>query len=170
MSTATPVDQLKEEHAAATVALRELQKTAVAADPSLKAKGEFFRTELLKHFRHEEEAVFPAVIALAAEGAPTVDILTQFFNGETDEDLKAHTIMRSRLREMNEILEGESTSEIEAEALSQLQIVLRLTADILQRHIAKEHSVIFPMIERLLDDAQMTLVAKRMVALDAPGA
>jgi len=174
MTDRSPIDELRADHAALTAAMQTVadclaRLSDAAATPwagagdELLAKVEDLRGLLLLHFRREEEALFPEVIAMISQGAPRVDILSQFFSGEADDDLTAHTIIRSRIRELCEAMtEAHRAADIKPDGVRGMRTTVNLAADILRRHMEKEHTIIFPMIERMLDEAQMTKVGQGM--------
>ena len=174
MTTEPPLDKLRHDHAAATQAVKavadlvaDLTGAPSTAWPGigerLRSSIEGLAQNLLLHFRLEEEALFPQVRAMMSEGAPAVDILSQFLDGEADDDLTAHFLMRSRLRELTSVLDaGQQAGGLAADQLAAIRTTTNLLADILRRHADKEHRLIFPMIERMLDAAQMAEVADRM--------
>jgi hemerythrin-like domain-containing protein len=117
---------------------------------------------MLLHFRVEEEGLYPRARQIAAEGAPRVDILTSFFNEESDDDLKAHALLRARLKELGAMLDRARTDGLSAELAARLASAAHATHDLLSRHASKETTLIFPLIERFLDTAQMAAVEERM--------
>ncbi len=174
MTDASPLDALRADHAAATAAIQSLADfisgmSEAAATPwplsgeTLRARAEDLRNLLLLHFRREEEALFPEAIAMISKGAPRVDILSQFFEGQADDDLTAHTVMRSRMKDLlSAIEEARAAREFTPKGIQQMRTVVSLLADILRRHMEKEHTLVFPMIERMLGNPQMARVAERM--------
>jgi len=181
MAVASPLDRLREDHAAAIEAVRDLADLAGALSASaptpwsdsgerLSGALEKARDILLLHFRLEEEALFPEARAIISAGAPAVDILTQFLDGQADDDLTAHFLMRSRLRELASALDaGRQVGELDADEVGVIHTNTNLLADTLRRHAEKEHRLIFPMIERMLDEAQMKEVAERMAHIHRLG-
>ena len=179
MSAALPTDQLRQEHEVGLAAMRRLQDGCrdrpAAADGAwgkhMEGVGAILsqvRGMLLLHFRKEEEGLFPDVQQMVSEGAPAVDIIAGFFREQSDDDLKAHTLLRGRLMEMGELLARSRSSETGCEeAARQLQLKAESTHDLLARHADKESTLVFPMIERLLDKAQMAVVARRIQAIEA---
>jgi iron-sulfur cluster repair protein YtfE (RIC family) len=177
MTVEPPLDRLRRDHATATQAVKvvadlvaDLSGSAPAPSPDagerLSNSVAKLREILLLHFRLEEEALFPQVRAMMSEGAPAVDILSQFLDGEADDDLTAHFLLRSRLRELTAALDaGQQAGGLAADQLTAIRTTTNLLADILRRHADKEHKLIFPMIERMLDPAQMAEVAERMSSI-----
>ena len=180
MAKRLPTDELREEHQAALDGFEGLRQALEGvrggggadgggADESrawagLRKRLDEVRALLLLHFRKEEDGLFPDVVSLVSRDAPRVDILTHFFGEEADDDLKAHTLLRGRLRELTEMLEGEAAG-LGDEAQPRLESLLGMSRDLLERHAAKEHKLVFPMIERLLDESQMAAAQDRMESL-----
>jgi iron-sulfur cluster repair protein YtfE (RIC family) len=187
MRAGLPTDQLRREHEVALASMRQLRdacresaewgcrgRPAVAHDASGKhmegvgAMLSQVRSMLLLHFRKEEEGLFPDVQQMVSEGAPAVDIIAGFFREQSDDDLKAHTLLRGRMTEMGELLASLRSSETRCEETAkQLQLKAESTHDLLARHADKENTVVFPMIERLLDKPQMAVVVGRIQAIEA---
>lgn len=125
-----------------------------------------FQQTLLRHFRREEEALYPDALQMVSEGAPEVDIIADFFRDATDSDLSAHTLLRGRLQEIAGKLtqlarEGEGFAPLALD----LQGSLQAARDLLARHVEKEETLIFPMLARLLDAGQMAAVRERLAAV-----
>jgi hemerythrin-like domain-containing protein len=174
MSEKSATGELREEHEAGLACMRELAAAVAAgataakqarpqAEKEIRARLEALRQRLLLHFRKEEEGLYPEVRRIVAEGAPAVDILSQFFGEAADDDLSAHHLLRSRMREMMSLLgamgRAGSSNGYSTEGL---QAVVSASLDLLTRHIEKENRLVFPMIERLLNAAQMAAAAERM--------
>ena len=177
MSKGLPLEELRSEHDVALAVMREVRDEAraiTASAPSTWSPGadkflwrlRELRRALLLHFRKEEEALFPDVRAKVAEGAPAKDILGAFFGDQADDDLKAHHLLRQRTEELlRHLQELQRTAQIEAASCDPLAALADSTLDLLQRHAEKEHRLVFPMIERLLDDSQIAAVRERMRAI-----
>jgi hemerythrin-like domain-containing protein len=54
---------------------------------------------------------------------------------------------------------------LDPETSGRLRGLTNATRDLLERHADKEHKLVFPMIERLLDPEQMAAAGERMRAL-----
>jgi iron-sulfur cluster repair protein YtfE (RIC family) len=179
MRAGLPTDQLRLEHEVALASMRRLRdacrdQSAVvhdAASNHMETAGAILsqvRTALLLHFRKEEEGLFPDVQQMVSQGAPAVDIIAGFFREQSDDDLKAHTLLRGRLLEMAELVASlRSSGTRREEAAKQLQLKAESTHDLLARHADKESTLVFPIIERLLDKAQMAAVAARIQVIEA---
>jgi len=172
-----PTDELRAEHEVVLGEMRGLvEATArlrsgegeswLEVGDDLRARLGDLRERLLLHFRKEEEGLFPDVLRVVARGAPRVDVLTHFFGEEADDDLKAHALLRVRMRDLAGLLEeAREAGRLEANARMRLGTLVDLMRDLLERHASKEDRVVFPMIERLLDDSQMAAVWERMEAI-----
>ena len=174
MSERLPTDELRAEHEVALRGMGEVVEASallrsVSSDKAWEAVGARLgrlREGLLLHFRKEEEGLFPEVAAMAAQGAPRVDILGQFFGEQADDDLTAHALLRQRMDEMAavvvEVVKRRRGGGSEAERLGTL---VEATRDLLERHAGKEDRLVFPMIERVLSPEQMAAVRERMEAI-----
>ncbi len=174
MHDVSPVEILLQDHAAA----RE-QLSALAADTADLAPAEWAQTPariggrfaalralLLRHFRREEEAVYPDIMQMVSEGEPEVDIIAGFFRQATDADLVAHTTLRGKMQVISKMLAEMRVSEGDLAPLAQdLGAGMKFARDLLYRHTEKEETIIFPMIERLLSEEQLTAVRARMDAI-----
>jgi iron-sulfur cluster repair protein YtfE (RIC family) len=133
------------------------------AEQEIRSQVETLEQAMLLHFRKEEEGLYPEVQRITAEGAPAVDILSQFFGQQADDDLTAHRLLRGRMREMLGLLEAvRGAREFDSGWSEGLRAVVGAAQDLLTRHARKEDTLVFPMIERLLDDAQMAAAGERM--------
>jgi len=179
MNESSPIAMLSQEHEAALEKIRtiELSLRGFAAGPTsgeletarnLWASFDEFRRLLLTHFRKEEEGLFPDVRQMVSEGAPRVDILSAFFAEESDDDLKAHTLLRARLKELAVLMQRAKAAEVLDEALaSSMQMSVNLTQDLLARHADKETRLVFPMIARLLSPRHMAAILNRIGAVSS---
>ncbi len=173
MTGSSPTDDLCEEHAEIITVVASLAKSVstladtgtpwASAGDDIEARAQETKDLLLLHFRREEEALFPEAISMISAGAPRVDILSEFLYGEADDDLKAHTIMRMRVNELLATLEETRLGrEIGPKDVQRLRSTVELLSELLSRHVSKEHELVFPMIERLLDAQQMGRVVERL--------
>jgi hemerythrin-like domain-containing protein len=174
MNELSPIAALRQDHVEAlaethvlvadTLGLEEADWSQVKE----KVANQFsdLRRLLLRHFQQEEQALYPEVIQLVSEGAPEVDILADFFQEATDADLAAHGLLRSRLHEVATLLARmEPPGEDFASASAALQTTLQFSRNLLSRHAEKEETLVFPILERLLDEKQMAAVRERMAAV-----
>lgn len=179
MNETSPIGELRADHDAALAKMNELAEAvsrlqnARAAGPmqageEVQALTGQLQRALLLHFRKEEEALFPDLLAMVSRGAPAVDILSQFFGEEADDDLKAHALLRGRLRDLCAVMKDASErGRLDEAGAARLDTLVSLTKDLLERHAKKEHELIFPMIARLLDESQMAAVRERMKEISA---
>jgi hemerythrin-like domain-containing protein len=172
MNVKSPIDELRAEHATILVEARQLKEAlseqargAISAGgiAEIRERLERFRETMLLHFRKEEEGLFPDVRKMLSDGTLTVDILSQFFSEQAVDDLCAHSDMEDRMREMLDALsKAQQGGGLDDESLANLkQLVVSLQA-VLKGHAAKEDTLVFPMIERLLEPEQMEAVRERL--------
>jgi hemerythrin-like domain-containing protein len=173
----SPTDELREEHDVALAGMTRLRELAAAllgggqaapegAGDELSAMLADFGRTLQLHFQKEEEGLFPEVRQMISEGAPPVDILSEFFGEEAEDDLVAHHLLRGRLRELREVVKGiAEAGQADEEASGRLRRSIESTHDLLERHVEKESKLVFPMIERLLDAKQVAAVRERFAAI-----
>lgn len=171
MADDSQLDLLLQEHDAARKLIEALHdevralgssRTEAASLSACRNCLDSLREALLLHFRVEEEGLFPDVQRIVGEGAPKVDILSSFFGDESEEDLKAHTLLRARMKEFADLCEQAQSSSADENAAARLQHVLELTRDLLLRHAEKESTTIFPLITRLLTPEQRSAVEDKM--------
>ena len=175
-----PIDHLLQEHRDIMAQMADLRR-AVAdlaacgqaalpeALPVFARIGRMMETQLARHARKEDEALFPALEALlGADGSPT-GVMRQ-------EHRAIHAqgeLLRRTLHELNDV----EHPQIEAGA-ARLKTLgagggsaasLRASAEevirLLDLHFAKEEEILFPMTRQLLDDAALARVGDRMEAL-----
>jgi hemerythrin-like domain-containing protein len=124
------------------------------------------RDALLLHFRREEEALFPDLVDLMSEDAPEADIIAGFFRQESDDDVSAHTTLRLALHGIANLLEQMAVPNARPQhSVSALRDRFERARDLLSRHAEKEETVIFPMVERLLEEAQLRAIAARLATI-----
>jgi hemerythrin-like domain-containing protein len=172
-----PIEHLLEEHKAIMAQVAELRKAAA----DLKARGEaalpealpvlgrvgyMMETELARHAKKEDEALFPAIEAIiGAQGGPTYVMRREHetIHGQGE-------LLRQTLRELNEVehpkieagrekLKQLVASGSSAEALREnVEEIIRL----LDMHFGKEEQILFPMAENMLDDEAMEEVGRKI--------
>jgi hemerythrin-like domain-containing protein len=174
MREIAPIEELRGEHDVVLAKMNEFAQAVTRLQTGEEASwaeiGEDvgahaaeLQEALLAHFRKEEDALFPDVLSMVSRGAPRADILSHFFQDEADDDLKAHTVLRGRLKDVRAVLEGAAqVGKVDGAAAAGLNTLVGLAKDLLERHAKKEHELVFPMIERLLDESQMAAVRERM--------
>jgi len=176
MAELSPVDELRKEHQSLLQDCSDLQAVVQA----LKADDESSRGTaagmlsdrfgMLQqaqhlHFRREEECLYPDAQRLVSEGAKGADIFGRFFAAEGEDDLVAHTTLRTRVGDILSLLgASKSADRLDNQALGRLRTLVNLTYDLFSRHAHKEDTLIFPMIEGSLNWEQMQAVAERLRA------
>jgi hemerythrin-like domain-containing protein len=176
MEPRSPFDELREEHVALLVDARDLQASLRGlAQPEAATLGggslirdtlDIFQRRLRMHFRREEEGVYPDAERMVSEGAQGADVFGRFFAQEAEDDMSAHATLARRAQEMLEMatqIEGAGGPD-EASARRMLALA-NLTASLLERHAAKEDTLIFPMIQKSLTPAQVDAVRDRLRVL-----
>jgi len=174
MSETSPTAILKQDHVAAFAVVDALTRDLAYPEDVFWAKvaegihGRVaaLRDALLLHFRREEEALFPDLVALVSEEAPEADIIAGFFRQESDDDLSAHTTVRLALYDIANLLEQMAAPNARPQhSISALRDRFGRARDLLSRHVEKEETVIFPMAERLLEEEQLRAIAARLAAI-----
>jgi hemerythrin-like domain-containing protein len=127
---------------------------------------ELLSRRLRVHFRREEEGVFPEAQRMVSEGAQGADVFGRFFAQEAEDDMGAHAALARRANEMAEMLgQMQDAGGPDEASARRLLVLAKLTATLLERHAAKEDTLIFPMIEKSLTPAQVDEVRDRLRAL-----
>ena len=163
MSASDPMVALRQAHDAGIKKLELLSVTVSRLDSgsgqaALDALSEvlqFFDGELRVHFRHEEEALFPALQKVIGREGPIMAML---------EEHKSLWRAVDAMKDKIELLDTGSTDD----RLKRAREVARVADHIvglLGSHINKEDSMIFPMAEEALSAATMQEVALQMKAV-----
>lgn len=124
---------LSHDHHHALVEARRLRRAAGAPDASAAASAflRFFHADSVRHFREEEELLFPLVVGFDQAREPIVRALLD------------HQRLHALARELDRRLaEGDEARE-----------VMRDLGGLLHDHVRHEERVLFPLIEDLLGDA-----------------
>jgi iron-sulfur cluster repair protein YtfE (RIC family) len=169
----SPFDELSQEHVALLVDARDLQASVRgltqpaaatrALGSTIRNTLDIFQRRLHVHFRREEEGVFPEARRLLSEGAQGADVFGRFFGEEAEDDMTAHATLAGRVSELIEMAaQMEAAGGPDAAAARRLLALTDLTASLLERHAAKEDTLILPMIERALTPAQVDAVRDRL--------
>ncbi|MBI3763548.1 MAG: hemerythrin domain-containing protein [Chloroflexi bacterium] len=176
-----PIQHLLDEHKAIMAqvadlrkAVRDLEARGDAALPDslpvLRRFGQLMETQLARHAKKEDEALFPALEALfGAEGTPTAVMRV-----EHAEIHRRGELFRRTLSELQTV--EHPALEAKGEALRSLTGVkgggadaLRATAteiiELIEWHFGKEEQILFPMAEQMLDPETLAQVGSRMEAL-----
>ena len=98
----------------------------------------FYKVELVKHFRQEEEILFP----VAKGKDKKIDLLI-------DEIISEH-------RKIENLVDSLKTKSDQVEILDEL-------GNLLESHIRKEERNLFPEIERILSEEELKLLATKLV-------
>jgi hemerythrin-like domain-containing protein len=177
MSEKSPIEELREEHSALGADAKDLKESvrglgagtgAAWSDVggALAERVEMFRRSLLLHFRREEEGLFPEAKRMVSERARRADVMGRFFGEEGEEDIAAHAALASRVEDILALLDQvEKAGQIDDHSLARLRTLTDLTVGLLERHVQKEDTMIFPMVERSLDALQLSEVQQRMTGL-----
>ncbi len=173
MGPRSPFEDLAQEHMSLLTDVGDLQSSVRAlVDPDSSALGggdvvrdqlDMMQQRLRVHFRREEEAFFPEAQRMVSEGADGADVFGRFFAQEAEDDMSAHASLIGRANEMQEIMKqmGEAGGLDDASRRRLLALV-NLTASLLQRHAAKEDTLILPMIKNSLTDEQIDAIGERL--------
>lgn len=177
-----PIDHLLAEHRAIMAEIARLRDAVAnlgrggesalpAALPALRSVSRMMATQLLRHSRKEDEALFPAIDAiLGTSGAPTA-----VMREEHREIHERADRLRETLRELNEvehpaIVAGVETLNTLARQGGSAAALRETGEDIVQRldlHFGKEEGILFPMAREILSAEAMDEVGRRMAAIDA---
>jgi len=169
----SPFDDLNEEHRALMNEAGELKSTirnltgqetsSLGSASVVRDELEMFRKKLRIHFRREEEALFPEARRIISEGARGADVFGSFFAEEAEDDMSAHAVLTSRVNEMLEIANQlDERGRPDEETARRLLSLVNLTSSLLERHAAKEDTLIFPMLEKSLTSEQVDDVRSRV--------
>jgi len=131
---------LSHDHHQALVAARRLRRGAEGADPAAAAHEflRFFAADSVPHFRAEEERLFPLAADVAQAREPIVRALLE------------HQRLHAQAARLAERLdEGEDAAD-----------AMRGLGQLLEAHVRYEERELFPLLERLLDDAALARVSR----------
>ena len=140
---------LSHDHHQALVRARMLKRGHENSDPGTVARTflDFFAEETVRHFREEEELLFPAVLDCPSAREPLVQALLQH------ERLHALTkLLREALRTGRPITP-----------------IMQELGDVLVAHVRHEERCLFPLIEGLLDDSTLAAIAHAFRGSDPVG-
>jgi len=173
MSAKSPFEDLREEHVALLAEMDGIQSSvrglmgegtaSVGGGAVLRDEMEMFQRQLRIHFLWEEEGLFPEAKRMIFEGAQGADVFGAFFGEEAEEDMSAHATLARRATDMLEIAaQMEGMGGPDEDSAQKLRALASLTAGLLQRHAAKEDTLIFPMLEKGLMPDQVGQVGERL--------
>jgi hemerythrin-like domain-containing protein len=135
---------LTHDHHHALAQARQMRIASEGTDEQSLEQGrqflEFFRAHTIEHFREEEEIVFPVVI----EDDRARPLLTR----AVVDHLEIHALVAGMGRE---IADGHSTRDSG-----------RAIASHLERHVRFEEGEVFPMLERLASEEQLTEISESL--------
>jgi hemerythrin-like domain-containing protein len=100
----------------------------------------FYSTHLARHFRAEEEVLFPLLQSLVPESRPIIDQL-----------LREHEQIRSAVKQLEK-------------AAGAAKILFDL-GDALERHIRKEERELFPLFEQRVDNVEAEAAGDKIKAI-----
>jgi hemerythrin-like domain-containing protein len=168
----SPFDDIREEHASLLTEMNEVQSAirglsgrqlgSLGQQAVVRDVLEMFRQRFRLHCRREEEAVFPEASRLVSEGARGADVFGSFFASEAEDDMSAHAAITGHVNEMIVLADAMQEPDSADDAARKLPPLASLTAGLLQRHAAKEDTLIFPMLEKSLSIDQIDQVRSRL--------
>ena len=129
---------LSHDHHHALVQARRLQRAADGPAPAL-AAGEFLRffaEETSRHFRDEEDRLFPSVVEFQSARDLLLDALLE------------HQVLRAQAAQLQQRLDSDGD----------VSTIMRELGRLLVRHIRTEERRLFPLIDRLLGDREDSLL------------
>jgi iron-sulfur cluster repair protein YtfE (RIC family) len=89
--------------------------------------------------------------------------LSQFFGGEAEDDLIAHTVVRERMARVVQLLAASSgAGRLDAESLAKVRSLVEAAKGLLASHLAKEDKLVFPLIDRMLNPDELEAVKGRL--------
>ena len=169
----SPFEDLKDEHVALVTEMSDIQSSvrglmggeagSLGSGAVLRDELEMFQRRLRIHFSREEEGLFPEAKRMISEGAQGAYVFGSFFAEEAEDDMSAHAALAQRADEMLGIaVQMEAVGRPDESSVKKLRAVAALTAGLLDRHAAKEDTLIFPMLEKGLKPDQVDQVSERL--------
>ena len=176
MEARSPFEEMREEHIALLTDVAGLKDSIRRlAQPDIGTPGmgnvtrdelELFGRRLRVHFRREEEGLFPDAQRMVSEGAHGADVFGRFFAEEAEDDMTAHVTLTRRANEMLEIAaQMQEAGGPDESSARRLLALVNLTASLLERHAAKEDTLIFPMIAKSLTPDKVEAMRQRLQTL-----
>ena len=140
---------LSHDHHQALVQAGRLKRGKESSDPSTVARTflGFFAEETVRHFREEEELLFPAVLDCPAAREPLIQALLQ------------HERLHGLASLLREALESGGP----------ITPIMQELGDVLVAHVRHEERCLFPLIEGLLDDSTLAAIALALRGSDRVG-
>jgi len=168
----SPFEELRDEHSTLLAEGRDIQSTvrallgreekSLGVSAILEDELEMFRRHLQMHFRKEEECLFPEAQRMISEGAAVGDLFGRFFGEEAEDDMSAHAALFQRTSEMLEVTAVIGESDRSQSKTRELMALGNLMVGLLERHAAKEDTLIFPMLEKSLTASQIAEIQSRL--------
>lgn len=173
MAAKSPFEDLKDEHVALLTQMNDIQSSvrrlmgedaaSLGGGAVLRDELEMFLRQLRFHFRREEEGLFPEAKRMISEGAQGADVFGSFFAEEAEDDMSAHAALSRRANDMLEIaVRMDDAGRPDESSAQKLRALAALTSGLLQRHAAKEDTLIFAMLEKGLKPDQVDQVGERL--------
>jgi iron-sulfur cluster repair protein YtfE (RIC family) len=129
---------LSHDHHQALVQARRLKRGKESTDPSTVARTfvGFFAEETVRHFREEEELLFPAVLDCPSAREPLVQALLQ------------HERLHALTKLLRETLDSGRP----------ITPIMQELGDLLVAHVRHEERCLFPLIEEFVDDSTLAAI------------
>jgi mannose-6-phosphate isomerase-like protein (cupin superfamily) len=141
---------LSHDHHHGLVEARRLQRAADGPAPALAAAAflRFFADETARHFRDEEQRLFPSVVEFQAARDLLLDALLE------------HQVLRAQAAQLQQRVDSNGD----------VSTIMRELGRLLVSHIRAEERQLFPLIERLLHDEAGSLLPSRGATLNEQSA
>lgn len=134
---------LTHDHHHALAQVRKLRSAASGSEDGRRSAAklflEFFHSDTIKHFREEEEIIFPFVVEAAEARGTLEQVMIQH--------LRIHALVHKLHRESEESVPSPET--------------LLWIAESLEEHVRFEEKVVFPMIETMVEERDLDAVTLR---------
>ncbi len=176
-----PIDVLLHEHAEIMAQVADLRRAArelgdrgdAAVDgalPVLRSVGQMMATELVRHARKEDEALFPALESIFGTQGTPVAVMRQ----EHEAIHAQAALFRKTVRELHEIehpaivREGGALREVAARGggAAEIQRSAEDVIRLLDAHFGKEERILFPMARQILQPRALEDVMRRMEEIE----
>lgn len=177
-----PIEHLLDEHRVIMVQIADLRQAVTdlsargeaalpGALPVFRRIGRMMETQLARHARKEDEALFPALEAIiGVEDGPTAVMRREHksIHGRGE-------LLRRTLHELNEVEHplivagGETMRSLTASGgtADSLRANAQEIIELLDMHFLKEEQILFPMAQNVLDSSALDDVWKRIEAMAA---
>lgn len=138
--TASISSELTHDHERCDALFAKAEQAAHAGDPSLKGSWKGFADAMLRHFKLEEDMLFPALEQAVGGQLPPVRVM-----------LMEHRQMRDLFQQLDEAVARVDVDEFAG--LAQTLLV------VMEQHNIKEQNILYPMADRALAPQSAALVA-----------